>query len=77
MPTQPLLYKPKPIKKRSQKVIFEKSLEKQKHNEIIEVVSKGKQVSYYTKLSKVVVEIQVPPPSSTRWNLRKRKSLVK
>jgi len=28
MPTQPLLYKPKPIKKKSQKVTFEKSLEK-------------------------------------------------
>ena len=45
LPTQPLLSKPKPIKKRSQKIIFEKSLEKsfekQKHDKIIEVVSKG------------------------------------
>ena len=78
--TQPLLSKPKPIKKRSQKVTFEKSLEKslekQKHDKIITVVSKDEQVPYYTKLPKVVVEIQVLPPPSTRQNLRKRKGLV-
>ena len=81
MPTQPLLYKPKPIKKISQKVTFEKSLEKslekQRYDEIIEIVSKGEQVPYYTKLPKMVVEIQVLPLPSIRWNLRKRKSLVK
>ena len=70
MPTQPLLSKPKPIKKRSQKIAFkkslEKSLEKWKHNKIIEVVSKDKQVPYYTKLPKVVVKIQVPSPLFTR-----------
>ena len=59
--TQPLLSKPRPIKKKSQKITFEKSLEKNlekwKHDEIIEVVSKGEQVPYYTKLPKVVVEI--------------------
>jgi len=68
------------MKKKSQKITFEKSFrksfEKQKYNKIIKVVSKDEQVSYYTKLSKVVVEIQVLLPPFTRWNLRKRKGLV-
>jgi len=68
---QPLFTKPELIEKNSQEMTIKKSLGKRKHDDMVESIPNNIPVPYYTKLPKVVVEIQVP--SCIKWNLRRRK----